>query len=68
MESTLTHSATLTHEPVDNAAYLKPEVLKEPKHNQLANLWLLLLAGILGLTLLCTGVLVAWPIISYLAS
>lgn len=36
--------------------------------NPLANIWLFVLATLLGGTLLCTAVLVAWPIIANLVS
>jgi hypothetical protein len=36
--------------------------------NPLANVWLFILATLLGGTLLCTTVLVAWPIIAKLVA
>lgn len=36
--------------------------------NPLANIWLLFLGTLLGGTLLCTAVLVAWPIIANLTA
>lgn len=36
--------------------------------NRFANLWLLILGVVLALTLLCTGVLVAWPILAQIAA
>lgn len=36
--------------------------------NRLAGVWLLALSAILGLTILCTAALVAWPLVGYIAS
>jgi len=36
--------------------------------NRFANLWLMSLMAVLGLTLICTATLVAWPLIGYISS
>jgi len=36
--------------------------------NRFAGIWLLTLSAVLGLTLLCTAVLVAWPLVGYISS
>lgn len=48
-----------------------PEILAAEKSftmNRFANLWLLTLGFVIALTLLCTGVLVAWPLLAHIAS
>ena len=61
-----------------NATVAKREEIVEEAHlaesaaaessNPLANVWLFVLAVLLGGTLLCTAVLVAWPIIAKLVA
>jgi len=36
--------------------------------NRLANVWLFFLMVVLGLTAMVTAVLVAWPLVAYIAS
>jgi len=36
--------------------------------NRFANLWLLSLMSVLGLTVILTATLVAWPLVSYISS
>nr|NIS40796.1 hypothetical protein [Desulfuromonadales bacterium] len=69
MENTISESIPVgANTESAEAAYLSGEAAMEASPNRLANLWLLLLSGILGLTLLCTGALVAWPVLSWLAT
>jgi len=42
------------------------QIAEQASSNPLANIWLGLMAVCLGGTLLCTAVLVAWPIIANL--
>ena len=42
------------------------EQIAETSSNPMANIWLGFLAACLGGTLLCTAVLVAWPIVAKL--
>jgi len=44
------------------------QVLQKTESNRLANVWLFCLLGVLGLTALCTAVLVAWPLVAYVSS
>jgi len=43
-------------------------VEKSVTTNRLANVWLFFLMVVLGLTALCTAVLVAWPLVAYISS
>jgi len=36
--------------------------------NKLAGVWLLALSAVLGLTVLCTAALVAWPLVGYIST
>lgn len=56
MEATATNQRTL-----DRA---QSEIADQTTSNPFANIWLLFLATLLGGTLFCTLVLVAWPIIA----
>lgn len=38
------------------------------KTNRFANLWLVSLMAVLGLTAMVTAVLVAWPLVAYIGS
>ena len=42
--------------------------MAETRVNPLANVWLGLLAVVFGLTLFCTAVLVAWPVLAYIGA
>ena len=50
------------------AVELTNELSVAKASNPLANIWLLFLGTLLGGTLLCTVVLVAWPIIAHLVA
>ena len=57
-------SATVAkHEEVADKVQITESAAAESS-NPLANLWLVVLAVLLGGTLLCTAVLVAWPILA----
>ncbi|GAB4556334.1 MAG: hypothetical protein Tsb0017_10070 [Geothermobacteraceae bacterium] len=46
----------------------REQVMNQTAANPFATAWMVVLAGILGVTALCTAVLVGWPAIAYLAS
>jgi hypothetical protein len=50
------------------SAQIVEQTAEQATSNPLANLWLGLMAVCLGGTLLCTAVLVAWPIIANLTA
>lgn len=59
-----TASEAIRVEMMESTAYPAAE---KAAPNRLAGLWLWLMFIIMTLTLLCTGVLVAWPVLSWLA-
>ncbi len=60
MEATVKTAQILEQEQIDLSV--------AESSNPLANVWLLILATLLGGTLFCTAVLVAWPIIAKLVA
>ncbi|GAB4556337.1 MAG: hypothetical protein Tsb0017_10080 [Geothermobacteraceae bacterium] len=46
----------------------KQQIINQTKTNPFATAWIIVLMGILGITALCTAVLVGWPAIAYLAA
>jgi hypothetical protein len=42
--------------------------LTHASSNRFAGIWLLTLTAILGLTICCTAVLVAWPLVGYIST
>lgn len=62
-------STTLSTSGMKHVATADQAVASESaKSNPIANLWLLFLALVLGGTLLCTAVLMAWPIVAQMAA
>jgi len=59
--------ATAIARTLENAEVVEQHA-EQAASNPLANLWLGLMAVCLGGTLLCTAVLVAWPIIAKLVA
>lgn len=50
------------------AAQVQQQVLQKTESNRFANVWLFFFMAVLGLTALCTAVLVAWPLVGYISS
>lgn len=57
-------SATVAKQEVITEKTQLAENTAAESSNPLANMWLIVLAVLLGGTLLCTAVLVAWPILA----
>jgi hypothetical protein len=69
METTIRDTVMLIEpEMIETTPYLRKEEAKTATPNRLANLWLIVLSIILGTTLTCTGILVAWPILAFIGS
>lgn len=49
-------------------AQAQQQVLQKTESNRFANVWLFFLMVVLGLTALCTAVLVGWPLVAYISS
>lgn len=62
------HAASVRTETAEGTPHPWSAAEKNVSPNRFANLWLLILGLIMALTLLCTGILVAWPILARIAS
>lgn len=46
----------------------KQRTMDQSKSNPLATAWIIVLMTILGITALCTAILVGWPAVAYIAA